>query len=106
MRSVLIAAAAVLALVLATPAGAWAADDPCLEDPQSAIVTGVSWWDYNANGVRDADENNRVYPGLQVFADYNGDGRRQHGEPLVRFRGRRPGDVGRTVTDYPGRSRS
>jgi pimeloyl-ACP methyl ester carboxylesterase len=83
MRSVLIAAAAVLALVLATPAGACAADDPCLEDPMSAIVTGASWWDYNANGVRDADERERVYPGLHVFADYNGDGRRQHGEAMV-----------------------
>jgi pimeloyl-ACP methyl ester carboxylesterase len=83
MRSVLIAAAAVLALVLASPAGACAADDPCLEDPLSAMVTGESWWDYNANSVRDADENDRVYPGLRVFADYNGDGRRQNGEAMV-----------------------
>ncbi len=49
----------------------------------SAVVTGESWWDYNANSVRDGDENDRVYPGLRVFADYNGDGRRQNGEAMV-----------------------
>lgn len=83
MRSVLIAAAAVLTLAMAAPAGACAADDTCLHDPLAATVTGETWWDYDADSVRDADEHDRWNSGLYVFADYNGDGRRQEGETMV-----------------------
>ena len=83
MRPVLIAAAVVVALFAATPAGACAADDdPCLNDPQVAKVTGEVWWEFTVNGSRDADEQTRT-GGAAVWADYNGDGVRQRGEPVV-----------------------
>ena len=48
-----------------------------------ATVTGEMWWDYNANGVRDADEHPGYLNPGQVWADYNHDGARQEGETMV-----------------------
>ncbi|MDA0167842.1 alpha/beta fold hydrolase [Solirubrobacter taibaiensis] len=77
---------ALLATVLglfaaATPAGACAADDTCLNDPLLAPVTGQVWLDSDADGERDADESARI--GGTVFADYNRDGVRQARETVA-----------------------
>ena len=85
MKRLMVIAAFAVALVSSAPAGACAAsaDDPCFHDPMVATVTGEMWWDYNANGVRDADEHPGYLNPGEVWADYNRDGARQEGETLV-----------------------
>jgi pimeloyl-ACP methyl ester carboxylesterase len=83
MKRLLLLAALGASFGAAAPAGACAADDTCLKDPLVATVSGEVWWDLNANGVRDGDEH-PAYGGVAVvWADYDHDGRRQKGEPLV-----------------------
>jgi pimeloyl-ACP methyl ester carboxylesterase len=74
---------ALLALGAATPAGACAADDTCLHDPQAATVTGEVWWDYNGDGIRAANEHVAYQQPAEVWADYDHDGQRDAGEPMV-----------------------
>jgi pimeloyl-ACP methyl ester carboxylesterase len=74
---------AVLALGAATPAGACAADDTCLHDGLTSTVTGQVWWDYNGDGVRQANEHVPYQQPAEIWADLNHDGERQEGEPLV-----------------------
>ena len=73
--------AAVLAIG-ASPAGACAAgpDDPCLEDPEVALVKGEWWLDQNMNSTRDDAE--RRWQGVpRVWADLDHDGAQDPGEP-------------------------
>jgi len=78
--------AALIAIGAATPAGAaCAADntDSCFHDGLTSTVTGEVWWDYNGDGVRQAEEHIPYQQSAELWADLNHDGQRQEGEPLV-----------------------
>lgn len=79
-----VAAALVAYAAPADAACAAAADDPCLNDPLVAPVSGQVWFDYDADGQFDAGDEDPRYPiGGWVFADYNRDGLRQERETMV-----------------------
>lgn len=86
-RLVLMMSVAAALVAYAAPAGAAcaaAADDPCLNDPAVAPVSGQVWFDYDADGRFDAGDEDARYPiGGWVFADYNRDGVRQERETMV-----------------------
>ena len=89
MRSVLLAAAAVLMLVLRQPRRCVRRRRrPCLNDPLAAKVTGETWWDYNTDGVRDADERDRMWR-LSVRPTTTATGIASAGEAMVDERQRR-----------------
>src|ERR1700710_1238996 len=83
--ALIVAAARALALSAVPPeaACAGAPGGSCFHDPLVATVTGEIWWDYNANGVRDADEHPAYLNTGEIWADYNHDGLRQEGEAMV-----------------------